>query len=421
MRAPERRWVDGLELDHRALRHALCELVAQRRKPRLVVDPASERRGDGHDHVPRPPRAGIADHRDRAAALGDAAHRRIEDDAPAQLGGHLDRDQLAAADEARVLRTARGACQIEDPAAGIEVEEGVQGREVAGLGGEHRPRGEVEQKARAGRGRVGELEALERLAVEAGGVGGRPRAVERDRLLELEDPPQQGAEITGVGFGQRWDQTGEVGRRARVVEHLLALGVGLERLDPVCARPGEDAILARPHPLAADLDHLAVADGVVERAPADAVAGLEDRHRASGAAQVGGRAQPRQPGADHHHVDPPRGAPARPREAAAALAASASGGCPGRRSRRPSRRLAAREAASPSRLHAARAVRGRPGTAGRRSGRSGHSGSGPVRRPARRRSAAGGRGSRRPPRARAPGTETWGPRSAGPRGSPGPR
>jgi hypothetical protein len=70
---------------------------------------------------------------------------------------------------------------------------------------------------------------------------------------------------------------------------VTALVVGWEGGDPELSGERRDPLLGRPDPLAADLDHLAVADLLVEQAAADAVARLEhDRPLAGGGNPAGG-------------------------------------------------------------------------------------------------------------------------------------
>ena len=85
----------------------------------------------------------------------------------------------------------------------------------------------------------------------------------------------------------------------------------------------QEAVLAGADPLAADLDDLAAADRVVQRAAADAVARLQHGHRVARVDEVAAAAQPGQAGADHDHVARRAAAAVRfPRVLAAAEAAS---------------------------------------------------------------------------------------------------
>ena len=160
--APERLGVDGVDLHHRAHRHALGELVAQRGQLRAVVDarrPAAAAR-------PRSARwavdaVAVGDRPvTRAVLADDPAHRLAEDDAVAEALGELDRHELRAADEAALLRAAAGVDQPLDVArVGLvagrgEVEEDEEQRDVARLAREDRGDGDVEQEAARGRRRT---------------------------------------------------------------------------------------------------------------------------------------------------------------------------------------------------------------------------------------------------------------------------
>ena len=63
---------------------------------------------------------------------------------------------------------------------------------------------------------------------------------------------------------------------------------------------------------AARLRLLAAADGFVQHAPADPVAGLEHEHGAVVVHELARGGQAGEAGADHHHVGATRGAPATP-------------------------------------------------------------------------------------------------------------
>jgi hypothetical protein len=75
-----------------------------------------------------------------------------------------------------------------------------------------------------------------------------------------------------------------------------------ERLDPEL--PGEriHAVLGGTNPLPPDLDHLPVAEVVVEDPAADPVPGLQDHHRPTGSHEVPGRHQAREPGTHDANV-----------------------------------------------------------------------------------------------------------------------
>ena len=101
-------------------------------------------------------------------------------------------------------------------------------------------------------------------------------------------------------------------QRARAArdEHVGAAVVGREGLDPDRLREREDAVLGRADELAADLADVPAADRAVQRAPADAVARLEDDHLAVGGDEGAGGGEAGEPGADDADVGLSR-APAR--------------------------------------------------------------------------------------------------------------
>ena len=170
-------------------------------------------------------------------------------------------------------------------------------------------------------------------------------------------------------------------------------------------RARDDPILAGPDPLAADLDHLAATDRVVERPPADPVARLEHDDRMTGADKLSRRGQPREPGADDHDVHAPAraGPGARPRRLARQHG-------PGRRGSRADRAPRAARRHSSARHLAAAPLAVERGTGDPRSPRSARTGSRRCRPRAPRRLAAAPSATRRArPTARAPGTATCAP------------
>ena len=94
-------------------------------------------------------------------------------------------------------------------------------------------------------------------------------------------------------------------RSPAALEDVLAGAVGREGLEPELADQRDHPVLGRADPLGADLDHLAVADRLVQRPAADPVAGLEHDHVAAGGAQLAGRRQPGEAGADDDDVRVP--------------------------------------------------------------------------------------------------------------------
>ena len=106
--APPRLVVVGRDLHERALRQPLGQLVALPRQPRLVGDATGQRRGDGHNDMPRPGGRPVGHDEDAAAVLRDRTHRAVEDDPIAECAGEPDRDRLRALDEPHRLRATAG-------------------------------------------------------------------------------------------------------------------------------------------------------------------------------------------------------------------------------------------------------------------------------------------------------------------------
>ena len=86
------------------------------------------------------------------------------------------------------------------------------------------------------------------------------------------------------------------------LDQALAVGVGGEGLDPELAGQREHALLGGPRPLAAHLDHLAVADVGVQQPPAHPVSGLDDQDGSARPAKLAGCGQARQACPDHGDV-----------------------------------------------------------------------------------------------------------------------
>ena len=84
--------------------------------------------------------------------------------------------------------------------------------------------------------------------------------------------------------------------------HVVALVVGLVRAHSNRLRERQHAVLRRPGELATGLDHLTVAEGMVEHAPADAVTCLEHDDRVAGLHEVARRGQAGQASTDDRDV-----------------------------------------------------------------------------------------------------------------------
>ncbi len=178
--APEGLVVAHVDLDDAAHRHALRELVARGGQQRVVADAA--RRAWGAPPRRRRPRAtspAVGGDGHAVVVLADAAHRRLEPHRVAELGRHAHRDLLGPVEEALLLRAPGGGEQGVERGARVDVEEEVQQRDVARLGGEHRLDAQPQQVAGRARGHVAADPRLDRLAVEHVGSGVVPRGVER--------------------------------------------------------------------------------------------------------------------------------------------------------------------------------------------------------------------------------------------------
>jgi hypothetical protein len=87
-------------------------------------------------------------------------------------------------------------------------------------------------------------------------------------------------------------------------EEMVAFDVGREHADAELPCEREDAVLREADPLAAQLDHRAVTERVIQEAPADAVAGLQHEDREPGGQKVARGGQPGEPGTHNDWVHP---------------------------------------------------------------------------------------------------------------------
>ena len=163
------------------------------------------------------------------------------------------------------------------PAAGVDVEQEVQQRQVGGLRGPHALADELEEPL--GAAGVGVLvdPGGDGLAVPLGGFGRAPGRVERDLLGHPVKPRLRLGDVGEDDRVQFRDRALVAGQAAAVLELVVALVVGLEQLEPELADPFVDAQLGGSDPLAADLDDRAVCERMVQRPSADAVARFEDQ------------------------------------------------------------------------------------------------------------------------------------------------
>ena len=139
-------------------------------------------------------------------------------------------------------------------------------------------------------GRGGTLRRIQVAAVCASSRGGAGRLPGRLEWARVRGQPVELAlGALHVQQDQRVDPRDRAAvapQPAAVLEHVLALHVGGERLHAELARQRGEAVLGRPDPLGADLHDVAAADVLVEHPAADPVARLHDDH---------GRSRGRQP------------------------------------------------------------------------------------------------------------------------------
>ena len=92
-------------------------------------------------------------------------------------------------------------------------------------------------------------------------------------------------------------------RLALELDHVLTGRVGGEGLDVQLPSQRRDPVLSRADPLAADLNHLAIADRLVQQSPADALAGLEHQDRPACRRELPGGRQAGKPGPHDDDID----------------------------------------------------------------------------------------------------------------------
>ena len=92
---------------------------------------------------------------------------------------------------------------------------------------------------------------------------------------------------------------------------MLTLVPAREGADAELFRKRDDPVLSRADPLAADLDHGAILERVVERSAADPLLCLEHDDVATRPAQIASGGQPREAPTDDRDVNPLGAHPAR--------------------------------------------------------------------------------------------------------------
>jgi hypothetical protein len=84
---------------------------------------------------------------------------------------------------------------------------------------------------------------------------------------------------------------------------VLAVDVGREQPEAEILGKRQDAVLGRPDPLPAELDHGPVGQRVVQESTADAVAGLQDEDRDVSGYKIARGDQSGHAGPNHYDVD----------------------------------------------------------------------------------------------------------------------
>ena len=265
------------------------------------IRPAS--RGGAVTMICRPsnsPAARRGDH--PVTAHLDPADRRRQPHDVAEPVGEAISDKRGPADEAVLLCAAAGIDQPLERAGGVRVEQHMQHRQVAGLGGEDRLGPERQQHPRALARGVAADPGAERLAVHLPGISRRPGGIKRHLPRHRLQPSLR---LADVGKHQGVDPRDGAGVGAPLaveVQDLLPGVVRGEGRHREFRRKRVQPVLGRPGPLAAHLDDLAVADVLADHPAAYPVPGFEHQHRAPGARQLAGSRQARQAGTDDQHI-----------------------------------------------------------------------------------------------------------------------
>ena len=255
-----------------------------------IARPAVQRSAAGLDHH-------------AARFLPDHLGRGAEHHPVAERLGQPDRDGLGALVEAALLSTPAGADQQGHAPRRADVEQGVQQRRVAGLGGQRPPDHLPQPGPDTLRRHPGLEPGLDRLGVPGQRLSGRPGRLQRHRgrhRLQLTDGLADGDRVHRV---VPVEDVAVVAVGPAVVEldvRALLIGRVGGHADPI--GQGGDAVLGRTDPLAAVVERSAVGRGQGQGPPADPFTGLHHHHLGPGVHQPAGRGQPGQAGPDHDDV-----------------------------------------------------------------------------------------------------------------------
>ena len=212
-------------------------------------------------------------------------------------------DELRAAHEAVLLGAALGVEEQLEAARRVDVEERRAGATGPPAGPPRRPR--CRARAACGRRFVARLRRIQVASVwpsSFAASGASQGASQRDAAREPVEPALGTLDVQQHDRVDARDRAPVAAQPAAVLDQVLALAVRGERLDPELRGQRGEPVLGRADPLPAHLDDLAVADVVVEHAPADPVARLHHHDRRAARAQPARRGEAREPGADHDHV-----------------------------------------------------------------------------------------------------------------------
>ena len=225
-----------------------------------------------------------------------------EQDALPQLRRHAVGQLLRPADEAPLLRAAGGAGQVGEPAAGVEIEEGEEQRELRRARAEDRLDRHLENGPGRSRRQMGVEVAGECLRVEGRGILCGPWCVEGDveggqvQLEHAVDPVRR-------ALGVRGRDEADVLVSLPVAElDPLPLGEGGEGGHAQFGGQAGQMILGRADPLTTTIHGEPRRGDLGERATADAVTGIHHQGVDPGPGQVPGGGQAGVPGPDDHHL-----------------------------------------------------------------------------------------------------------------------
>src|SRR6478672_5951433 len=220
-----------------------------------------------------------------------------------EAGGQPRRQRLGAAADAALLRPACRGYEHVDQAAGLDIEQPVQQRGLARLGADDRgDQCAPEPEALRRRAALDEP-GVGRLPVKRLGTGRGPRRVEDDTLGEFLRCSLDRADVLQDVSREPERRVRESQLPAVELENALAVIVGREQREAELVRERAHAMLCRTDPLAAELHHRAVGEGVVEQPPADAIPRLEHHDGLTRRLEVTCSRQPGQASAHYDDIE----------------------------------------------------------------------------------------------------------------------